>query len=135
MQIRVEPDVVKSEIVGNDVAKVLRDTAKKEMVVKDTLKKEVLKKDTLQKEIPKKSVITAPNVEVEDSYDIKVTSEVNLREKPNKDAKVLAIVKPGTMVSIFKSQNGWSKVSISRFSTAEQKTIVISGFIKNSVLK
>lgn len=67
------------------------------------------------------------------SYAVELTSDVNMREGPSTEDKVVAVVKKGTLVNIYKSGNGWSHVSIKKEGDNEEG--LLHGFIKNSVLK
>ncbi len=55
---------------------------------------------------------TAPSTETKASKDVYVTAEdgLNMREKPDKSAKVLAVIPFGTKLSVLEQQTGWDKV-------------------------
>lgn len=69
------------------------------------------------------------------SYDIKVTTEVNVRSGPGSDFDVSEVINPGTVVNILNAENGWSYVSYRRYSVEQRQFIVLKGFIKNTILK
>lgn len=70
-----------------------------------------------------------------ETYDIKLTADVNVRSGPANTTEVLEVLKAGTVVSIHSSENGWSYVSYQRYSAEQMRPIVMKGYIKNSVLK
>jgi uncharacterized protein YgiM (DUF1202 family) len=72
---------------------------------------------------------TAVNNKDADAYSIKVSAGLRVRAEPADDGDVIEVIKPGTVVSVIRSQNGWSYVSYQ----GDNKTQ--KGYIKNSVLK
>jgi hypothetical protein len=72
---------------------------------------------------------------VDNVYTIKLTNSVNLRAAPADNAEVLDLVKPGTIVSILSSANGWSKVEYERYSSEQKGNLSYKGYINNRVLK
>ena len=70
------------------------------------------------------------------AYSITISSNLRVRSEPSDDAEVLEVIKAGTVVSVIRSQNGWSYVSYkSNVSSANSKNQTQNGYIKNSVLK
>jgi hypothetical protein len=81
---------------------------------------------------PVKKDTSSPGAKVAGStYAIELTSNVNLREGPSTEDRILTVVKAGSVVNIFRSGNGWSYVSLKQDDDSE----MVYGFIKNSVLK
>jgi hypothetical protein len=72
---------------------------------------------------------------VDNVYTIKLTNSVNLRAAPADNAEVLDLVKPGTIVSILSSANGWSRVEYERYSSEQKGNLSYKGYINNRVLK
>jgi uncharacterized protein YgiM (DUF1202 family) len=66
-----------------------------------------------------------------DTYSIKISSGLRVRAEPADDGDVIEVIKPGTVVSVIRSQNGWSYVSY----PSNNKSQTQKGYIKNSVLK
>lgn len=64
------------------------------------------------------------------AYDIKLTIDVNLRAAPSLESAVVSMLKAGSIVSVVKSDNGWSYVLVKKGTTSP-----VNGYIKNSVLK
>ena len=83
-------------------------------------------------DVTKLKVDTAASSEV---YDIKLTSDVNIRSGPGPEFEVVEIVKSGTVVTILKSENGWSYLSYRRYSKEQLQPLIFKGFAKNSALK
>jgi hypothetical protein len=69
----------------------------------------------------------------EGSYDITLSTDVNLRAGPGVDFASANILKAGSIVTILKSNNGWSFVAVKK--AVGPTGNVPNGYIKNSVLK
>jgi uncharacterized protein YgiM (DUF1202 family) len=68
-----------------------------------------------------------------DQYDIKLTSDVNLRSGPGPAYAIITELKAGSIVTFLRSSSGWSYVSIKKAIGDEPQTK--EGYIKNNVLK
>jgi hypothetical protein len=91
------------------------------------------------KEVPKK--VTEP-VKPKDSgtpaktpgeageFEVTLTADVNLRSGPGKDYAIVAMLKAGSVVSVIRSNNGWSYVVVKKGAPSQ-----VNGYIKNNVLQ
>lgn len=78
----------------------------------------------------------AVNPKKADVYAIKVSTSLKVRSAPADNSDVMEVIKPGTVVSVIRSENGWSYVSYSGSSASGYaKNQTKNGYIKNSVLK
>ncbi len=89
---------------------------------------------------PKKSPVSevpktnAPAPTAQDQYDITLTGDVNLRSGPGTDFDVATVLRVGSIVTVLKSANGWSLVSI-RKQAGSAAPAAEKGYINNTVLK
>jgi DNA/RNA endonuclease YhcR with UshA esterase domain len=102
-------------------------------VVKAEIKPSATENDKSKTSISETTPKPAPVVD--NVYTIKLTGSVNLRAAPADNAEVLDLAKPGTIVSILNSANGWSKVEYSRYSSEQKRDLSFKGYINNRVLK
>ncbi|WP_207496687.1 SH3 domain-containing protein [Aridibaculum aurantiacum] len=66
-------------------------------------------------------------------YDVTLTNDVHLRSGPGLEFDPITVLQAGSIVSVMKSNNGWSHVTVKKIVGTPGSTS--TGFIKNNVLK
>jgi hypothetical protein len=67
--------------------------------------------------------------------EIQVKSAIKLRSGPGTNYKAIAKLKPGSILQVLHTDNGWSYVSVRRALGNEDKNYTLVGFIKTEELK